>query len=59
MIANDYCWCRCYAHMYCSNTVETKFLFLALGSRRREKNKGIGAEVVHYLGDGLYQSDEI
>lgn len=25
----------------------------------REKNKGIGIEIAHYLGDGLYQTDEI
>jgi malignant T-cell-amplified sequence len=26
---------------------------------RREKNKGIGCEVMHFLGDGLYQTEEI
>jgi predicted ribosome-associated RNA-binding protein Tma20 len=25
----------------------------------REKNKGIGVEVSHFLGDGLYQAEEI
>ena len=25
----------------------------------RRKNKGIGIEICHYLGDGLYQTDEI
>mmetsp|Transcript_14174 Transcript_14174/g.32811 ORF Transcript_14174/g.32811 Transcript_14174/m.32811 type:complete len:202 (-) Transcript_14174:19-624(-) len=25
----------------------------------RKKNKGIGIEIAHYLGDGLYQADEI
>ena len=26
---------------------------------RRGKNKGIGIEIAHYLGDGLYQADEL
>jgi hypothetical protein len=25
----------------------------------RKKNKGIAIELMHYLGDGLYQTDEI
>lgn len=25
----------------------------------RKTNKGIGAELVHYLGDGLFQTNEI
>ena len=29
------------------------------GLCRRSKNKGIGIEVAHYLGDGLFQADEL
>jgi hypothetical protein len=42
---------------------ETENGFLTKKSRSflnsRKINKGIGAETVHFLGDGLYQTDEI
>lgn len=28
-------------------------------SHSRQKNKGIGIEVCHYLGDGLFQTNDI
>jgi predicted ribosome-associated RNA-binding protein Tma20 len=41
----------------------SQFIFLLIGTRfisnRREKNKGIGIELAHYLGDGLFQAAEL
>jgi predicted ribosome-associated RNA-binding protein Tma20 len=38
-------------------------MYLLIGfrffSNRREKNKGIGIELAHYLGDGLFQAAEL
>jgi predicted ribosome-associated RNA-binding protein Tma20 len=33
--------------------------FIMLCRFSRSKNKGVGAEILHYLGDGLFQTAEI
>jgi hypothetical protein len=48
------------AAYFCRDIIQylTSIVCFACGSSR-EKNKGIGIEVAHFIGDGLFQTDEI
>lgn len=43
--------------MLVPGTAIEMYLYIMIISRK--KNKGIGIEVVHFLGDGLFQTTEI